>query len=78
MIPPNRKLEKFVMATAASVRKAANVAVLVAKPAMNAERITTRPVMEPSTSPATTSRIGSFYNSKLRHSLPSLMPCSVS
>lgn len=78
VMPPSRKLEKLVIATAASVKRAANVAVPSDKPAMKAERTTTSPVMEPSVNPATTSMIGSFFNNRLRHSLPNFAPCSVS
>jgi hypothetical protein len=38
---------------------------------MKAERVTVSPVIEPSTNPATTSMIGSFFNNKVCHSLPS-------
>ena len=77
VIPPSKKLEKFVMATAVKVRKAANAAVRIARPAKNADRITTKPVIEPSVKPATISITGSFFRSKFSHSLPSLTPSFV-
>lgn len=85
MIPPRRKLEKFVMATALRVRNAAKMTALwvprkadvVVNVAIKADKITTRLVTEPSTNPATTSMIGSFFNRRLSHSLPSFWPCGV-
>ena len=79
VIPPSRKLEKLVMATALSVKKAAKTivlgfpknVVLAVNVAMKAEIITTKLVIEPSTKPATTSMMGSFFKRRLSHSLPS-------
>ena len=82
VIPPKRKLEKLVTATALSVKRAAKtivfglpsnveLAVIVAK---NAERITTKLVIDPSTKPATISMMGSFLSRRLSHSFPSFWP----
>lgn len=70
VIPPSRKIEKPVIATALNVNKAAKIRVLGSpsnvlapvKVDMEAERITTRLVMDPATKPATTSMIGSFLS----------------
>src|SRR5665647_1022275 len=69
VIPPSRKLEKLVMATAVSVKKAAKTTILGSRNIvlavnvdMKVERITTKLVMEPSTSPATISIMGSFFS----------------
>ncbi|MBS7614392.1 hypothetical protein KEJ18_01460 [Candidatus Bathyarchaeota archaeon] len=78
VVPPSKKLEKFVIATAANVSNAANMVVWTAWPAIKAERMTTSPVIEPSAIPATVSRIGSLFRRRFRHSLLSLFPLSVS
>ena len=77
VFPPNRKLVKFVIATADKLRIAANAAILIVNPAIKAERIATSPVIEPSVKPATISNIGSFFRRRLLHSLPICKPFSV-
>ena len=74
VMPPKRKLEKLVIATALRVKKAAKTVTEVANAAMKAERMTTIPVIEPSTKPATISKMGSFLRRRLSHSLPSSSP----
>jgi len=79
VMPPRRKLEKLVMATALNVRNAAKIVAFIVNgfptnAAITAERITTIPVIEPSTKPATISSMGSFFSRRLSHSLPSFSP----
>jgi hypothetical protein len=79
VIPPKKKLEKFVTATAVKVKKAVKITPrmeentpLAVTVDTKAEIVTTRLVIDPSTSPATTSRIGSLLRSRLCHSVASL------
>jgi len=78
VIPPKKKLEKFVIATAARVSKAAKVVIEWVKLPINAERMTTSAVTDPSARPAINSRMGSFFPKNFCHSLLSFSPCSVS
>ncbi len=77
VIPPKRKLEKFVIATAASVRNAAKVVVGMPKLPITADRITTSAVIEPSARPAIISSTGSDFPKNFCHSLLSCRPCTV-
>jgi hypothetical protein len=56
----------LVIAIDDSVRNAAKAAAFTVKPTMKAGRMTTSPVIEPSTNPATTSMIGSFFKQALQ------------